>query len=163
MTDVKDEAAVDTLPEGYRIVPTLPTYAVSKDGGVLNLSRGQMHAMPWEDSDGEMKIIAYILDDETGKARRSAIKVSAMVQSAFPVGVKSETEHGGNNHVSSPSCGMCYLGFEASPAFTRQMVWFMALKLADEVDATPSQLVDEVREELEAYNAREEAKSVSER
>lgn len=70
------------------------------------------------------------------------------------VAIKDETQHGGNNHKASAECSMCYLGFEASPVLLRQMIWRMALNFSEEVDATPAELVDQTREEVEEMNIR---------
>lgn len=83
------------IPGTFRVVPTHPEYAVTEVGEVLNLTNNQLQ-FPWEDSDGEDKLIIYVVDDETGRTRRTAIKVSDMVKSAFTFTPKDETQTGGN-------------------------------------------------------------------
>jgi len=69
--------------------------------------------------------------------------------SATTVGVRPQLfNHGKGDHISSPACSECYLGFEASPEVLRQMLWQMALDFSEEVDATASELLDQIHKTI---------------
>ena len=79
----------------------------------------------------------------------------------FPTPQLFNHNDGKGYHVSSPSCSTCYLGFEATPEELRQMLWLLAVEYSDEVDATASQLIDDIREQVTGIVAEVEWKELT--
>lgn len=156
----------NNLPEGYRVVPSHPKHAVTEKGDVMRIGT-RLLQFPWTDGpeDTELKITTFVeIDGNPKNVRRVPVLVSDMVKEAFPEEVRmfvtttdSHTtagvrpmlyNHGKGDHVSSPSCSTCYLGFEATPEELRRMLWLMAVEFSEEVDATASELVDQIHEQV---------------
>lgn len=147
-----------TPPVGFRIASSRPDYAVSEAGGVFNLRTGEfMFADPGthvitgrEERPGYVR--TFIIDIETLRAEvfpeANPLETTAIASPTLTGPRPTLFNHGERDHISSPSCSTCYLGFEATPEELRRMLWLMAVEFSEEVDATASELLDQIHERV---------------
>jgi len=170
------DTVTHNLPEGYRVVPSYPKYAVNEKGDVLKIStRKLMFGWVSDNDDDVPKISMHVpVIGNPRQIHTVYVSVSDMVKEAFPAikevsldemtmspkfAPKADSytlagprpklfNHGQGDHISSPECSTCYLGFEATTEELRQMLWVMAVEFSEEVDATASELLDQIRESV---------------
>lgn len=166
------------FPEVFRVVPSHPEYAVSEGGRLFDLKENKMrfgvggsNIISWQKQETNHVyavvvdvdvLIAEAFDHAEENARADAINARntsipprphSRPKTAVLPGPKLEVyNHGDGDHISSPSCSKCYLGFDATPEELRQMLWWMSIQFAEEVDATAAELVDQIREQVTDFN-----------
>lgn len=149
------------IPTGFRIIPSHPEFAISEGGEVLNIATGR-RLIPFHGR-------AVFHDSDVDRVTPVTTRVEDLIAEAFPeevpmfatttdshttAGVRPMLyNHGKGDHISSPSCSTCYLGFEATPEELRQILWQMALDFSEEVDATAGELLEQIHETVTERNA----------